>query len=164
MIEQLLEYIKQLCREHNSFNHSDAGVKAYFEFDYKTMTETRQRNKTALYVHKIQGKYDDNRGDYQTELCYLTLHIIQKVPSKSFHLSREEMLACKLFGEEFFARMRYDRENSLDQALCKMLKHVKLDDITFEQLELTIDGWTGIQFRIPFRFEVTTVYQSETWT
>lgn len=162
MTENLLDYIKQLCTEHNDFNHA-ADNKAYFEFDYQTMLEARNRNKVVLYVHKIQGKFDDNQGDYKTDLCYLTIHIVQKVPSKSLALSREEMLACKTYGEEFFARMRYDRQESLDADICKMLRNVYLDDITYEQLELTADGWTGIQFRIPFRMPIEVEYDATKW-
>lgn len=163
MTEALLDYLKSLCVSHTDFQHSEERV-AYYEFDWTGMMSAgRRRNDVLLYVHKIQGKYNDNHGDYRTDTTSLAIIILKKVDAKSLTRSREQMLACKTYGEQFFARMRYDRQYHADEDVCKLLQKVLLDDIIYEQTELSNDGWIGVQFRLPFKVENTTQHDPDLW-
>jgi len=162
MTEALLDYLRALCAIHIDFQHGVDRL-AYYEFDWAGLMSARQRNDVILYVHKIQGRYNDNKGDYRTDTTALTLIILKKVAATGMSRSRAQMLACKAYGEQFIARMRHDQANSEDADTCALLKRLLLDEITYEQTELTNDGWTGVQFRLPFRAELTTTYNADLW-
>ena len=164
MTQALLDYLKQLCIDHADFRHDDASNRAYFEFDYKSMTEARQRNKYVLFVNKLQGKYNDNKGDYKTDQSYVTALFLVKMESKNLSQARQYFLECKTHMDQFLRKMEYDRENSLVPSTCKLLRHVDYDEITWEFADITNDLWTGVQMRIPFRYELTAEYDPSKWT
>lgn len=161
-MEALLDYLKQLCIEHKEFNHDDTGTKAYFEFDYKSMTDSKKRNTYVLFVGKLKGRYNDNRGDYKTDQAFVVVNFVQKMKSTDLTQSRSRILKCKSLMDEFLARIEHDRRNG-EPAICKLLKFVDFNDVSWEQLEITEDLWTGVELRLPFRYEWTTEYNSERW-
>lgn len=154
MIDEILNYLKSLCVAHPQFQHVDKTHPAYFEFDYLGMINSRGRNHTAMFVHRIKGNYTNNRGDYKTRRVLLAYNIVRQVKSKNLLDSRSEMLDCLKYGEEFIEYIEKDREVNPDIAVCKLLRHIDIDDITFEDVELTADGYTGMQFRIPIRTQI----------
>jgi hypothetical protein len=168
MTLELLNYLKGLCESHVEFNHNesedpDVRNMAYYEFDYKRMTEGKRRNKYVLFVNKLQGKYMDNRGDYKQDQAYVTAMIVTKMKAQNISHSRDYILECKRLMDDFLRKIEHDRSESLDSDICKLLKHVDYDDITWEQVEITNDLWTGVQMRIPFRYELTSEYDSAKW-
>lgn len=154
MINDILNYLKSLCAAHPQFMHVDKTHPAYFEFDYLSMISAKYRNNTAMFVHRIRGGYTNNRGDYKTRRTLLAYNIVRQVKSKDLLNSRPELLDCLKYGEEFIEYMEKDLQVNPDCAIRTLLRHVDIDDITFEDVELTADGYTGIQFRIPIRTEI----------
>lgn len=164
MTARLLNYLKSLCESHKDFKHSDTGTIAYYEFDWMgLMSPGLRRANQVLYVHKVRGAYKDNLGDHKTDTAHLIFLIIQKVEQTQMSRSRNQMLACKAYGEQFKEKMRHDAENSQDAQICQLLNAVQLDEWTYEQTELQADGWIGIQFRLPFKTQYVTEYDASLW-
>lgn len=162
MIAQFLDYLKQLCVAHVDFQNADDN-RAYFEFDYQAMTTAKKRNKYVLYVDKLNGKLGDNRGDYQTDKAYVTALFLVKMSTTNLTLARQHFLACKAHMDQFLKKMEFDRQNSESIDICRMLRHLNFDEITWESAPITNDLWTGVQMRVPFVAAVTEEYDAEKW-
>lgn len=161
MIFDFLTYLKQLCIEHVEFNHGEEN-RAYFEFDYKSMTDAKHRNRYVLYVDRLQGKILDNQGDYTADTAFVTALFLQKMSVKDLTLAREVYAKCKQHLDAFIARMQHDRRHGGPE-LCKMLRHLRRDEITWEFAPINADLWAGVQVRLPFTAERAEAYAPEDW-
>jgi len=171
MTQILLDYLKELVTLHPDFKHDERNNIAYFEFDYVSMMGERRRADAVLFVDKITGAYDDNDGDYHTDVQLIQFRLIEKLDSKNITDTIGAFLRSKQRGEEMISKMRHDHKNPDDipgdmdfqDNVCKLLKHVYLENVTYEQVQLNEDGWSGVLFRLPFRSEIQTTYNPELW-
>jgi len=161
--EALINYLKQLVIDHPEFAHTETH-QAFFKFDYSGMMSLKKsRSQTVLYVHRIKGGYRNNKGDYKSKQYLIAIRVMEMLPTKALMDPYPAILRCEQYGEEFFDRMEHDRDTSVDPDICSLLKHVDIDQIMFEQLELQADGWTGMEFVIPLRAHKSSTYDPAIW-
>ena len=163
MLDEFLTYLKQLAVLNKQLLHDDNGRKAYFEFDWEAMTATRQRNEFVVFVHRIRGKANNNRGDNLTDRSLVAVFFLTKVNPQKTGETKEKIFACKALAEEVMNRIRYDRENSEDCAILELLRYVNLDEVAYEQIDMQADGWTGLIVEFPVTSPMDGTYDPTKW-
>jgi hypothetical protein len=171
MTALLLEYLESLAINHVDYLHDPINNVAYFQFDYVALLSNGKRSQTVLFVDRISGAYDNNKGDYDTDIQMLEFRLIEQIDPLGIHNTAEIFVRNKVRGEEIISKMRHDRENPDDifgdvdfqDDVCSLLKHVYLENISYEQVILNEDGWSGVLLRMPMKTELGTKYSAEKW-
>lgn len=166
MTKKLLDYLKSLTVSHVKFKHSETeGSKniAYYEFDWVGLQSARNRNDVVLYVHKILGAWMNNKGDYEADKMNVIVIFYHKVGMNNLRNTRNILLTCKDYAEQFRKKMEHDRSTSEDLEICELLRLIDTGDWLYEQTELSNDGWIGLQVKIPLKTEMSTTYDESLW-
>lgn len=163
MIEEFLTYLERLATEHKDFNHSPSNV-AYYELDWTGFMSVKKRNEFVLFVHRMEGVFTHNGGDYEIDQAVIHMIIFTKVPMKSTAApTTARYLQCKAYAKDFLARMKHDRRESEDEELCELLRHMTLRGVEYEQTELSADGWIGCEVRLPFSSPFDLEFDESKW-
>jgi hypothetical protein len=171
MTSLLLEYLETLATSHADFRHDPINNPAYFQFDYIQMMSDPKRSAVILFVDRISGAYDNNGGDYDTDIQLLEFRVIEQLDPLDINNTADIFVRNKIRAEEFIAKMRHDRDSlesiggdiDFQEDVCALLKHVYLENISYEQVILNEDGYSGVLLRMPMKTELSTIYQAKRW-
>lgn len=155
-------YLEQLAMSHADIRHNPdvPRERAFFGPSKFEMAMGNARPDIVVYLHPAYGDIEHNGSQWITSPT-LGFSILIYTKSDADKTHRELLDRAQEIGQEFLARMRYDkRENPACQ---QALQYLTLKKVQWFDDGPHGDGYIGRAFRIPMSHSIELEYDSERW-
>lgn len=153
-IEQIQDYVRELCNRHKEINHDVDGIKSFARFHSdEEMTALRNNaGPNVVVVAGIRGKRTGEKDDRMLQRV-----MVLRIVSYAQNSTDEEVRAALKLSEQlvldFITEMEKKQEDDADADVCGIMQYLQPEYFSWEEVEdqpwlINHYGW---DLEVPFK-------------